>query len=409
MGLRPITELLARILRWVWPVVALVALFGCASKIKLPTSFPADAPPPGVAIVAVNQADGNDIRSVDSTKSPMVNMITVPSGMTYRITGSAWDHTYGVKTITVSVAGPTGSVLATESQTPDHLHRVFDSLEIAGTDGNGNPGGIPLTISPLATGVITVTVIVKATNFASKSSTMLANFEAPTSPSTGATPRPTTPPVSPTPGGTPSSAEREQGPFVEVVPIAAPTNMPILSPDHSYIMRLSPGSSVSGTQKEIAQFSSASTGSGFSVQFIPGGAQFTAKSTRAVVESLDPTVANEVDYSVYALPSALTTMSAAKVTAYSKDPSPGPAGPAMLSPRIFFSPDSTLALVIGAPVAGTSAAVMHLDAVDLTANTIATPLYNQNVFGGFSSAKVIGKTIVVTLNGGQPIPPIAVP
>ena len=109
----------------------------------------------------------------------------------------------------------------------------------------------------------------------------------------------------------------------------------------------------------------------------------------------------EVEYQIAELPRFLKRGIAAGIPIYARDPFPPASSlPAFIRPRILFSPDGTLAVVLSAPIKGKPADRLRVSAYDLSSGIMAKQITKgaRNVTGEFVSASVSGHQIIVNLD-----------
>jgi hypothetical protein len=327
------------------------------------------------------------------------------------ITGIARDDLLGVNYFRIRVEGNhqvLSEVIANQFIEDDK--KVFRTLGIFGSDGNGQSGAA-FPIEFWTTRDYPVTVSALAMNFGWVTKSMAVSYSCPTCYSAssihgggGSTPVGV---VTPPPNMGPPP--RKAGAFAEVTSaISNVGQSPITSANGLYSASVQPNLAgsidptlvvlKSGTKSFSVPFSVGSVST-----LIPpiGGVAFTADSSRAIVATFNKPakgIKQQVSFIVVSLDKAFTTGSTGAISVYETNPVAGGAA-LLVQPRIFVSQDSTLALVVSAPVGGSPSNLASVSLWDLFGGSMTKLIGSQNVSGIFSSATVSGNQVIVTLSG----------
>jgi hypothetical protein len=404
--------------------IASIFLVGCASTITLPPKLGTPSNPvgaPSIQLTYAPQWGTDDQGTVESTVGTAVTVKTVKITLQkysggdaeLSVMGSASDASYGIREFKLRVIQD--GIILTELialQSPTAQDQVFPTLGIDGTNANGTGPGVSqlIGVEPFKEGTL---VTAFALNFGGASAELDVNFKC-----AGCTYTPTgTPGIVVCPPDHPDcrnkSIARSEGAFVEALP-GHYRDGDVLSgrlftasiepePGHPDAHRLNL-SSPSELHPAVISFH---TGTATGLSGAPlGGAAFTGGTgpARIVVETFDADTnghSPEVEYQVAELPRFLKRGIAAGIPIYVRDPSPPiSSNPVFIRPRILFSPDGTLAVVVSAPIKGSSADRLRVSAYDLSSGIMAKQITKgaRNVTGDLVSASVLGHQIIVNLD-----------
>jgi len=408
-------------------VFTVIASCGPGSTIQVPADLAAAGrqyPPPVIQIQNIDISGTATPQVLTSTTFPDPWTVVAKAdhdqwGNYYadtQIIGLATDNNLGVQFFRIQITDSTGFVDADISaqQSLPANRQVLPTLGIAGSGGQSlgsNSGSVPAgAVNPLTiyyNGSDFFTMNAWAFNFSLHGTHMVETYICPKckyEPGSGG-------PIgvgigtSPSGGTGCSAAPRKAGPFSSVSNFTSSAGSTVSSPDNSWsatIQQTTPANSAfqfnailkSGTSTQSISFDRSTISP--SLQPPVGGVAFSTDSSKVIVATYNlpaMNIAQQVTFQ-FADKSYFNSPHTTNVSTYETDPSAGPTtSPLDVEPQLFLSPDSSVAFVLGAPVAGTPTSKFSMQAYDLkNMHPLKEAASNTNTTSAGPASVVIDQT-----------------